>query len=218
MLYPPVYSSDMQRGHILILIAIIAATMLFDSWKVSIWAENLCNRLYKSLCPERKEETPMQDEQQYPSTETQDKTAPESEIFALSDKLRNLRQEKDDFTAMLKDINADIGAVERELSDAMTEAECPNFTRGDKQFILTTTTRWSAETECKEELYEKLKAKGYGHLFTVNTQTLGSFVREQVDETADDDGNTHVPDWLLGLVKSYDDVGITMKKAPKKSK
>ena len=138
-------------------------------------------------------------------------------LFNLADRLRGLRGEKEDFTAMLKDINADIDNVERELSDAMAEEDCSNFTRGDKQFILTTTTRWSAETERKEELYAILKENGYEHLFTVNHNTLGSFVREQVDETADDSGETHVPGWLAGLVKSYDDIGITMKSA-KKSK
>ena len=139
-------------------------------------------------------------------------------LFALADKLRNLREERDSFTAMLKDIKGDIEIVEQELSDAMTEAECPNFTRGDKQFILTTTARWSPETDRKEELYAALKENGYDHLFTVNHQTLGSFVKEQVEETADDNGETHVPDWLSGLVKSYDDIGITMKKSTRKSK
>ena len=134
------------------------------------------------------------------------------DLFTLADKLRELREEKDAQAAILKDINADIDEAEYKLSEAMAEAECPNFTRGDKQFILTTTTRWSAETNRKEELYAVLKKEGYEHLFTVNTQTLGSFVKEQVEETADDNGETHVPDWLLGLVKSYDDIGITMKK------
>ena len=140
------------------------------------------------------------------------------ELFTLADKLRELRAEKDDFTAMLKDVNAEIDTVERELSDAMAKAECPNFTRGDRQFILTTTTRWSAETHRKEDLYAILKEKGYDHLFTVNTQTLGSFVREQIEETADENGETHVPYWLSGLVKCFDDIGITMKAATKKTK
>ena len=140
------------------------------------------------------------------------------DLFILADKLRELREEKETQTAILKDINAEIDAAEYKLSEAMAVAECLNFTRGDKQFILTTTTRWSAETERKEELYAVLKKNGYDHLFTVNAQTLGSFVREQVDETADDNGETHVPDWLTGLVKSYDDVGVTMKSATKKSK
>jgi len=82
---------------------------------------------------------------------------------------------------------------------------------------MTTTTRWSAEAERKQELYDALRAGGYDHLFSVNHQTLGSFVREQVEETADNNGETHVPEWLEGLVKSYDDIGITMRKASKKS-
>jgi len=140
------------------------------------------------------------------------------ELLILADKLRELRTEKEGLTATLKDVNAEIDDIERELSEAMTAAECPNFTRGDKQFILTTTTRWSPETDRKDELYAALKEKGYDHLFTVNAQTLGSFVKEQIVETADDNGETHIPDWLCGLVKSYDDVGITMKTATKKSK
>jgi hypothetical protein len=141
-----------------------------------------------------------------------------NELFILADKLRKLRNEKDDYSAMLKDINADIGKAEHELSDAMAAAECSNFTRGDKQFVLTTTTRWSAETERKDELYALLKENGYEHLFTVNSQTLGGFIRDQVNDTEDENGETHVPDWLTGLVKSYDDIGITMKAATKKSK
>ena len=140
------------------------------------------------------------------------------DLFTLADKLRELREEKDAQTAILKDVTAEIDAVEYKLTEAMAEAECPNFTRGDKQFILTTTTRWSPEAERKEELYGVLKKNGFDHLFTVNHQTLGSFIREQVEETADDNGETYIPDWLSGLVKSYDDVGITMKTATKKSK
>jgi hypothetical protein len=140
------------------------------------------------------------------------------ELLALADKLRELREEKDDFTAMLKELNAEIETTEYRLSEAMAAAECSNFTRGDKQFILTATTRWSPETERKDELYAALRENGCDHLFSVNVQTLGSFIREQVKETTDENGETHVPGWLSGLVKSFDDVGITMKSATKKSK
>ena len=140
----------------------------------------------------------------------------DNKLFTLADKLRGLREEKDGIDAMLKDVNKDIDAVETALSDAMAEAECPNFTRGDKQFILTTRTQWSPEIERKEELYAALKENGHGHLFTVNARTLASFVKEQVAETMNDDGETHVPEWLAGLVKSYDDIGITMKATSKK--
>jgi len=140
------------------------------------------------------------------------------ELFILADKLRKLREDKDGLAARVKDLNSEIETIEQKLSDAMAAAECSNFTRGDKQFIITTTTRWSSETERKDELYAALRKNGYDHLFSVNTQTLGAFVREQVNETADENGDTHVPDWLSGLVKSYDDVGVTMKSTTKKSK
>ena len=146
-------------------------------------------------------------------------------LFILADKLRELRGEKDCHEAIVKDITAEIKEVESALAEAMTDSECPNFTRGDRQFIMTTATRWSPEPDRKEELYATLKEQGYEHLFSVNSQTLASFVKEQVAETANDEGETYVPDWLSGLVKSYDAVGITMKRmiprnpsATKKSK
>ena len=139
-------------------------------------------------------------------------------LFTLADRLRDLREEKDEQTAILKDINTDISSVEFQLTEAMAKAECPSFTRNGKQFVMVTTTRWSAETDRKEELYAVLKENGHDHLFTVNHQTLGSFVRDHVNETADENGETHVPEWLSGLVKSYDDIGITMKSAAKKTK
>jgi hypothetical protein len=126
---------------------------------------------------------------------------------------------------VLDAVESELKDTERQLTEAMTAAEvprglgCPHFnnTRGDKQFILTSTTRWSAETNKKDELYRQLREQGYDELFTVNTQTLGSFVKEQASEFADKhNGEDGLPDWLLGLVKSYDQVGITVKKATKK--
>jgi hypothetical protein len=139
-----------------------------------------------------------------------------SDLFPLADRLRELREEKDGCAAKLKDVNSEIGEVEQELSEAMATAECASFSRGGKTFVLTTTTRWSAEADRKEALYAALRENGYGHLFTVNSQTLGSFVREMVKETEGASGETHVPGWLSGLVKSYDDIGVTMRTTAKK--
>jgi len=148
----------------------------------------------------------------------------DNRLFELADQLKRLREEKDTQAALLKDLNVEIDETEFKLSEAMAVAECSNFTRCGKQFILTTTTRWSAESDRKDELYAALRENGYDHLFTVNAQTLGAFVREQVEEYANASPGTgaiddaHVPDWLAGLVKSYDDVGVTMKSATKKAK
>jgi len=138
-------------------------------------------------------------------------------LFDLADRFKTLRDERDAMKDELTAANEALKEAEHKLTDAMAEAECPNFSRGGRQFIMTTNTRWSAEAERKQELYDALRRGGYEHLFTVNAQTLGSFVREQVEETADENGETHVPDWLAGMVKSYDDIGITLRKAAKKS-
>jgi hypothetical protein len=141
----------------------------------------------------------------------------ENLMFELADRYKTLREERDALKEQLAAANDALKEAEHRLTDTMAEAECPNFSRSGKQFIMTTTTRWSAEAERKQELYDALRRGGYEHLFTVNAQTLGSFVREQVEETADNNGETHVPEWLDGLVKSFDDIGITMRKASKKS-
>jgi predicted nucleic acid-binding Zn-ribbon protein len=63
-----------------------------------------------------------------------------NDLFKMADKLRELRDEKKSQEDYLKELNAEIDQAEKALSDAMAEAECPNFTRGGKQFILTTRT------------------------------------------------------------------------------
>ena len=136
-------------------------------------------------------------------------------MFELAERLRSLREEKAETEQKVKDLNAEIDDTEYALTEIMAETETQNFTRGGKQFILTTTTRWSAETDRKDELYSALREQGYEHLFTVNHQTLGSFVKEQVADTLDDKGETHVPEWLEGMVKSYDKTGVTIKNSKK---
>ena len=144
-----------------------------------------------------------------------DKNTTMNEIFALAERFKALREARDDLKDQLTATNKALDEAEKKLTDVMAAAECPNFTRGGSQFIMTTTTRWSADKDRKDELYAALRENGFDHLFSVNHQTLGSFVREQVEETIDDNGETHVPDWLDGLVKSYDDIGITIKKSNK---
>ena len=123
-------------------------------------------------------------------------------LFVLADELRELREAKEGLKQELKDANAKIMAVEKRLTDAMTESECPNFTRGGKKFIMTTTSNWSPEPDRKDELYAALKKQGYGHLFSVNSRTLSGFVRDTVADTEDENGETRIPDWLSGLVSA----------------
>jgi len=140
----------------------------------------------------------------------------ENKLFTLADKLRELRDEKKAQEDYLKDINSDIEKTEKELTEVMAEEECPNFTRNGKQFILTTRTFYSPEDDQKDALYDAIKEQGHESLFTVNPQTLSSFVRGLVDDyAAEHDGIDGYPDWLNGLVKGYDKIGITIRKQTK---
>jgi hypothetical protein len=139
-----------------------------------------------------------------------------ADLFQIADRLRALRDRKDGLNATLREVEDNIKTVERELSDAMAEAECQNFTRGDKMFILTTKSYWSAAEGCIEALYNALRENGYGHLFTVHSQTLASFLRDTVSATEDENGETSGPGWLAGLIRNYDKAGITVKSAAKK--
>jgi hypothetical protein len=64
----------------------------------------------------------------------------DKDLFLLADKLKNLRDEKDCQTEILKDITTEISEIEEELIAAMIDAECPNFTHSDKQFVMSTKT------------------------------------------------------------------------------
>ena len=139
-------------------------------------------------------------------------------LFDMADKLRELRDIKDEYKAALSAVNEEIDAIEKEMADAMIEEECSNFVRGDKMFVLTSNSFWSAADEQKDQLYQALQGNGYKHIFSVNSRTLHSTVRDIIDGTTDENGDTHIPKWLDGLIKSHDKTGITMRQATKKSK
>ena len=138
----------------------------------------------------------------------------ENELFALADKLRSLREEKDDMERIVKDITADIEDTEQRLAEAMIDSETQNFTRAGRMFCLTTKVRASALAGAKQELFEALKQNGFGDLVceTVNANTLSSFVKEQLAGNED-----ALPAWLDGLVKVFEQTGVSVRKTTKKN-
>jgi predicted nucleic acid-binding Zn-ribbon protein len=139
-------------------------------------------------------------------------------IFVLADELKQLRDQKTALEADLKDVNAKISATDYKLSELMAEAETQNFTRAGTMFYLTTTTRAAAEAGMKEDLYAALKENGYGSLVTetVNANSLSAFVRERIEENAEEhDGKEQLPDWLNGLVSVFDKTTVGVRKASK---
>ena len=105
-------------------------------------------------------------------------------LFELADRLKALRDEKKDVEQSLKDINAVLEEVDAALAQLMTDTETQNFTRSGTMFCLTNTTRASATSDRKDDLFGHC-TEGHGGLIyeTVNANSLSAFVREQIPET-----------------------------------
>lgn len=130
------------------------------------------------------------------------------EIFELADKLKELRKRKSETDSQIKSINAEIEDVESKMISVMTDEELQSFKRAGSMFSLTVSEYPSAVPERRDALYEVLKQKGYEHLFTINSRTLSSNVKEMIEENEGD-----LPDWLEGLIKIYEKSSITVRKA-----
>lgn len=135
-----------------------------------------------------------------------------NKMFELADSLKELREAKKLAEQAVKNINTKIDEVDYTLSELMAETETQSFTRSGTMFYLTTTTRAAAMTDKKAELYNSLRANGYGDLVyeTVNTNSLSAFVKEQTSEN-----NDLLPDWLDGLVTVFDKTSVGVRKAAK---
>jgi hypothetical protein len=134
-------------------------------------------------------------------------------MFELADRLKALRDEKKDAEQRVKELNAALDETDAALAQLMTDTETQNFTRSGTMFFLTNTTRASATADRKDELFEALRAEGYGGLVyeTVNANSLSAFVREQISENDD-----VLPDWLEGLVSVFEKTTVGVHKAPRK--
>lgn len=134
----------------------------------------------------------------------------ESRLFEWADKLKALRDRKDELEAEIKQVNMDIDNADWHLSNLMAETETQNFTRSGTMFCLTTKTRASAKAGQKDELFAALRGEGYGDMITetVNANSLSSFVKEQIAENGD-----ALPDWLDGLVSVFEKTTVSVRKA-----
>ena len=134
-------------------------------------------------------------------------------MFELADRLKALRDEKKDAEQRVKELNAALDETDAALAQLMTDTETQNFTRSGTIFCLTNTTRASATADRKDELFEALRAEGYGGLVyeTVNANSLSAFVREQISENDD-----VLPDWLEGLVSVFEKTTVGVRKATRK--
>ena len=132
-----------------------------------------------------------------------------NQIFELADELKALRDRKAELEAELKQINRKIYFVDADLSDLMGTTGTQNFTRDGTMFFLTAKVHASAKAGMKEDLFDVLRANGYGDLITetINANSLTSFVKEQIAENED-----VLPGWLDGLVNVSDTVNVGVRK------
>lgn len=133
-----------------------------------------------------------------------------NDLFVLADELRALKEAKKYAEQELKEITEEIDCVDAMLAERMIASETQNFTRNGTMFCLTSTTRASATAGRKEELFEALRAAGYGDLVyeTVNANSLSAFVKEQSTENGDT-----LPQWLDGLVTVFEKTTVGVRKA-----
>ena len=134
-------------------------------------------------------------------------------MFTLAEELKNLRDSKKETEQRVKEINAELDKVERELADLMAGTETQNFTKSGVMYSLTVKNRASAVAERKDKLFDALKKNGYGDLVyeTVNANSLSAFVNEQVAQNED-----NLPAWLEGLVNIYEQAKVSVRKAAHK--
>ena len=133
-----------------------------------------------------------------------------NDLFALADELRELRETKKRLEDELKTVGLEIDRVDASLAQRMADAETQNFTRNGTMFCLTSMTRASAAAGRKDELFDALRAAGFGDLIyeTVNVNSLSAFVKEQTTENGDT-----LPLWLDGLVTVFEKTTVGVRKA-----
>lgn len=133
----------------------------------------------------------------------------ENRIFDMAERLHMLRNSEKDLKKAASECKEEIDQIEQELVEAMTAEEMQNFTRNGRMYYLNPRTYVSPVVERKEDLHAWLKENGYGDMVKeqVNNQTLGAFVREQLEESDE------LPGDLGDLVNIYEKTGIGIRKA-----
>ena len=133
-----------------------------------------------------------------------------SVIFEMADRLKSLKKQKKDLEDSVKALSSEIEELDRQLSDAMTEAELDRFSRNGSTFYLHSRLYASPSAGRKDAMVLALKQNGYGSLVveSVNSNTLSSFVREQMEAN---EGN--IPSWLGDTISTYEKISVGIRKS-----
>lgn len=131
------------------------------------------------------------------------------EILLLADQLQATKEAKAEVDKRSKELGAKIEEIDRALSDAMAEVELDNFTHSGHTFYLKSRLFASPVSGKKDALMEALKENGFGSLVveTVNSNTLSSFIKEQMADNDDE-----IPEWLKENVNTFEKISIGIRK------
>lgn len=132
------------------------------------------------------------------------------QIFEMADRLKSLKEQKKDLEAQAEAVGAEINALDKQLSDAMAEADLDKFSRNGSTFYLKSRLFASPAAGRKDEMMAALKANGYASLVveSVNANTLSSFIKEQREING-----TDVPEWLGDTVTTFEKVTVGIRKS-----
>lgn len=133
-----------------------------------------------------------------------------SVIFEMADRLKSLKKQKKDLEDSVKALGSEIEELDRQLSDAMAETQLDSFSRNGSTFYLHSRLYASPSTGRKDAMMQALKQNGYGSLVveSVNSNTLSSFVREQMEAN---EGN--IPSWLGDTISTYEKISVGIRKS-----
>jgi hypothetical protein len=138
------------------------------------------------------------------------------EVITLSQRYSGARARRDEIKAMLDEANDALQQVETELINAMVNAELQNFKRDDgTQFVVVTKQYPAAIPETKQDLYEVLRQQGYSDLFTINSQTLGSQIRQWREEAEYNPQTSELLAQIDPYIRTEERLGISMRRGKK---
>ncbi len=131
-------------------------------------------------------------------------------LFELADQLKAAKDRKKKLDAQVKENNAVIDDLDRQLSEAMAEQEVDRFSRNGSLFYLSSRLFASPKAGEKDAMIAALRENGYGGLVveTVNAGTLASFAKERMAETE----TGELPGWLDAVISTYERVSVGVRK------
>lgn len=131
-----------------------------------------------------------------------------AQVFQLADRLLELRQQKDNLEAELKEVNTELEKVQQDLVEQMRLNGLDNFRRNGKLFVPVTKTWASPKSEFKEAVFTWLKENGFGDMVkeTVHSQTFNSWANEMIEQEG------MLPEEIAEMVSVFDKVSVQVRK------